>query len=218
LIYTTYSKLQGTRDELKRTHLEVLKYLGLLGFPACVGIFILAPDFITLAYGEQWVDMIPVVRFIMGYTLIGILNSPLLELYKALGRPDIRLKYSIGRGVGTFVAFLIGIRYGVPGMAIAHSVSAFVFGPINFYISMRLLKIKLMDIVTALWVPCGAALCMFLIAPAVQTIVGSGSWIGLFVNGVVMGLVYLIALFAFNPALMGDVKRLGLSLVGFRAS
>ena len=217
LIYTTYSKLQDTRDVLRNTHLDVLKYLSLIGFPVCVGMFILAHDLVLMVYGERWADMIPVVRFVMGYTLIGMLNSPLLELYKALGRPDIRLKYSVVRGVGTLIAFLIGINYGLAGMAIAHSCSALLFGPINFYISMRLLNISVTDILKVLWAPGFAALCMALAATAVQsvTVIGGelNGWTGLMVNSGTMGLVYVLALSIFSPTLLRDAKRFGWAVI-----
>ena len=54
VMFPAYSKIQNDRNKMEEVFLRTMKYISLVSIPFCVGIFILAPDFLRIVYGEKW--------------------------------------------------------------------------------------------------------------------------------------------------------------------
>ena len=64
VLYPAYAKLQDKREDLKRAYLRVSKILLIVVLPIAVGIYLLGGEFLELAYGEKWVDAIPILKIL----------------------------------------------------------------------------------------------------------------------------------------------------------
>ena len=91
----------------------------LAALPFYVGLATTAEPLVNAVLGGKWGEVVPVVRllaFAMPVMTLQVLYSPACD---AVGRPDVGVvNGAIGAGLLT-VAFLIGVRGGVTGLATA---------------------------------------------------------------------------------------------------
>jgi len=94
--FPAYSKAQDDLEKLKRGYLKVLKFTSILVVPLAAGLFILAPDFIRIVYGERWVSMIPAVLVMSFLGLFRAISATMGPIFLAVGKPYIlnRIKLS----------------------------------------------------------------------------------------------------------------------------
>ncbi len=118
VVLPTFSQIK-TEQEREYFFLKVLKYLSYLSFPVFVGFFWVADDFVGVLLGEKWSDSVIVFKalsLIFPLRILAMLNSPLVC---SIGRPDVGLKNNIIGSILATLAFLIGVQYGINGLAYA---------------------------------------------------------------------------------------------------
>lgn len=116
--FPTFSKIEDDKER-GEFFFKILKYMAYISFPIFIGFFWTADDLINLLLGEKWQDTILVFKvFVLVFPLrcLDSLNSPLLN---SIRRVDIGTKnMAIGAGLAT-IAFVVGVRYGIEGLAYA---------------------------------------------------------------------------------------------------
>jgi PST family polysaccharide transporter/lipopolysaccharide exporter len=159
---SSYSKIQNDLDTLRRTYFDVLSIVITFSAPVTVGIIVVAPDFVTLFLGRDWVPAIAVMQIlaIWGYMRsLGATSGPLL---KSIGRPDYNAKASFAKTV--LLAILIYPAtefYGIVGTSVAVVLSAALTS--EPYVAYSVLSELEASVKTLLWrisVPTAASLGM----------------------------------------------------------
>jgi O-antigen/teichoic acid export membrane protein len=152
--FPSFSKIQNDDARLRRGYLKVTKYVGAVAFPLLVGILAVAPEFVPVFYGNNW---LPSVRIIQILSLVGILqalSNPIGSLLLAKGRADLGFKYNVFVVVVVAIASLIGIRFGAEGVAMGLLITGlFVFFPLGFYLRNQLVIISYKDYFNSLKIP-----------------------------------------------------------------
>jgi len=122
--FPAYSRMQHDRAALRRGFLKAMRMVGLVTFPAYLGIAATAGPMIATLLGPKWTAMTPLVQIIalsMPAMTLQILFAPVTN---ALGRPRIA---TITAGFGAIVfplAFFVGVPFGPTGLALAWLVAA----------------------------------------------------------------------------------------------
>ncbi|MGB8980325.1 MAG: polysaccharide biosynthesis C-terminal domain-containing protein, partial [Anaerolineales bacterium] len=131
--------------------------------PICLGLLIAADPIVRAVFGDQWLEVIPVLRVLAIYAWVYSLGYHAGGFYKAIGRPDILLRLSILTLVLIIPALLIGARFGIIGVALGHLVAVLIRRIVSLALATRLIDVSLMDILGQLRSSLLAALVM---APA----------------------------------------------------
>ncbi|MBK7454035.1 MAG: oligosaccharide flippase family protein [Anaerolineales bacterium] len=76
VLFPAFSSLQDQAEVLKRSFLSIVRYVELLVTPLCLGMFIAADPLIRVAFGEQWVDAIPILRVLSLYVWVVSIRIP----------------------------------------------------------------------------------------------------------------------------------------------
>ncbi len=87
--FPAYSKLQDDKAELRRTFTRTLKFMLLLAIPLAGAIFILAPEFVLVFLGEQWVGVIPAMQILAWWGIMRAIIESANPLFWALGKPRV---------------------------------------------------------------------------------------------------------------------------------
>jgi O-antigen/teichoic acid export membrane protein len=107
------------RDELIRHYFSILKYMSFLMFPIFCGFYWIADDIFPLLLGLKWNDSIFLFKILSLVCLIqslSTLNSPIIN---AMRRPDVGVKNMLLGSFTATIAFLIGINWGIKGLAVS---------------------------------------------------------------------------------------------------
>lgn len=144
VMFPAYSRIQDDRKKMKEVFLKIIKYVSLISVPFCVGIIILAPDFLRIVYGEKWLPASGALRILAIAGLLRSLNVCIGPIFLAVGKPKLDLK------LGIYQILTLGIMlyplikfYGLMGASIAILVSYFVLSLFEFKWGMEILKVKL---------------------------------------------------------------------------
>ena len=166
VLFPVYSSLQDDTDSLKRSFLSIVRYVELLVTPICIGMFVVADPIIRVAFGEQWVDSIPLLRVLSLYALVISIGFHIGDIYKAIGRPDILIKISIPVFFIRILALWVGAQYSILGVGIGHLAAALIAVTIRLVVASRILNIKFIEIIKELKAFIGGAVLNAFTMPA----------------------------------------------------
>jgi O-antigen/teichoic acid export membrane protein len=150
VIFPAFSTIQTQPDELRKGFLVSIRLIELITLPICLGLIIAATPIVLVLFGEQWLEVVPLLRVFAIYAWVSSIGYHVGDIYKARGRPDILLKLSIVTLVIIIPALLIGSRFGILGIAISHLVAMIIRRGISLTIATRLVKVSFLDILREL--------------------------------------------------------------------
>jgi O-antigen/teichoic acid export membrane protein len=117
--FAALSRMQAEPERLRRNVLRGVRLVSLLLCPAFLGLAAVAPDMVPLLLGAKWqaaVVPIQLLCLVLPLRAIAGLFQPALF---AIGRPGLNAANTAATLVIMTAAFLIGVRHGVTGVAIA---------------------------------------------------------------------------------------------------
>lgn len=125
----TYAKLQNDPARLSKAFELSLWLILTVATPLALAIFVSAPDFLILLFGEKWLPSAILLRFLIVYSVLRPLLDDTGALFTAIGKPKrittvlvvqavtlivvatpLTLAFdAVGTAVGVGVAFVVGI-------------------------------------------------------------------------------------------------------------
>jgi len=146
VIFPAFSTIQDQPNELRRGFLASVRIVDLMAVPICLGLLIAADPIVRVMFGNQWLDIIPILRVLAVYAWVYSLGFHVGGLYKAIGRPDISLRLSILTLLIIVPSLLIGARFGLIGVAIGHLMAVLIRRIISIGIATRFVNVSMADI------------------------------------------------------------------------
>jgi len=83
----TYAKLQNDPLRLAKAFEMTLWLILTLATPLALALFVAAPDFLRLLYGDRWLPSAPLLRALIGYSILRPLLDDAGALFAAIGQP-----------------------------------------------------------------------------------------------------------------------------------
>lgn len=115
--YAAYSKMQGERETMQWAFLKSIRLIMLVAMPFYFGLAVTAEPLVYTMLGEQWLEirgLVSILAFAMPLLTLQILFAPATN---ALGQPGIAVRTGIAGALLLPLAFLVGINWGVQGLA-----------------------------------------------------------------------------------------------------
>ena len=120
VVFGTYAELKGNYKQLSQAFFRVNALLVRTGFLMAGLLTLIAPEFIHLVIGKQWLPMLAAFRLMLLFTLLDPIRSTLASLFIAVGKPEkviwARLAQLCVLVIGMFI---LGNMWGISGVAIA---------------------------------------------------------------------------------------------------
>jgi O-antigen/teichoic acid export membrane protein len=152
------SRLQHEPERYREYYRKGLGLVVALGMPA-VGFMLAAADEIVLVVlGSQWLMVIPVFRLLGPAAFVGTFNMAAGWVYVSLGQTGRQLRWQLIGAAGMGTAFVIGLQWGVTGMAAACSIATLLLRYPALVFCYRGAPVGMADLFHALWRPTLASL------------------------------------------------------------
>lgn len=148
------------RTALAAAYLTSLRYVLVVCIPLGVGLALLAEPIVLTAFGEQWVDAIPVMQVLTVFAFGVTLGIPAGTAYKSVGRVDILVKLAIPRALLAVGSIVMFVDEGILAVAACQASVAGLFSLINIGFAARLLETGVRRILIAVWPPIVAGAAM----------------------------------------------------------
>ena len=162
VVFPTFSKLQHDTAQLREAFLQSTRFVAFITFPMAFGMVLVAPTFVPVVLGDDWLAMIPIFQILAIYGLVHAITRNFGSLWKAVGRPDLTMKMpAIGVVVIALVIWPATAQWGVVGTALAVVfVSVGIVFPLNVYVSTSMIEAHPLAIYREYAYPCLASLVM----------------------------------------------------------
>jgi O-antigen/teichoic acid export membrane protein len=211
VLYPALSRVQDDAAVMAVYWRRSIRLLGAIAIPAQIGLVIVAPDFVAAALGSDWSDAVPVIQLL---ALVGLLQTlqflnPIV--LQALDRTSLLLGWTCVSYAAAVIAFVVGLQWGITGVAAAFAVSAAITEPTYAFITGRLIGVRLSQLARDLsGIAQASAALAAAVLPTRMLLVeaGSGPWVRLLVEVVVGALVFAAACKWRAPALIQEVRSL----------
>ncbi len=198
-LFPAFSKLQDNLETLRKGYLNTLRYMSLYTVPVGIGIALVTSEFVKTAYGDQWLDAIPVMQVLSIYSIMYALAYNAGDVYKATGRPDILAKISVLELLIAAPLLWFGSNYGILYVAVAHLAANTVLAVVKLTVAARLVRFRFSDVLAALQPAFTASVVMILVVSGLRlALVDAPVILRLFVLAASGGLSYAAALWLFN--------------------
>jgi len=143
VLFPAFSRLQDDPRKVGSAWLRVNRLVGAIALPALVGLIVVAPDFVTVVLGEKWRDAIPVIQILAWAGLLQSLQRLNSSVLAARDRTGTLFRFSILASVANVLAFVVGLQWGIVGVAAAYALSNTVLQPVYTWLTARSVDLTL---------------------------------------------------------------------------
>lgn len=165
-LFPVFSRLQADLGRLARAYIRATAAIILITAPLMFGFFVLRESFVVVALGESWQPVADVLVWLVPVGLLDSLVTLTGTLYLATGRTDVMFKWGVAAGLLVIPAFIIGLQWGITGVAAAYAVvSLLLFYP-ALAIPFRLVGARVSGLLLPLMPSIVAAAIMALVVAA----------------------------------------------------
>ncbi len=122
VFFPAFSRMSDDRERMADVWIRATRLVGAISIPALVGLVIVAPDFVQVVLGPRWSEVTPVIQILAWVGLIQSLQTLNGEVLLALDRSGWLLRFTMLWFVGSVGAFVLGVQWGVLGVATCYAV------------------------------------------------------------------------------------------------
>jgi O-antigen/teichoic acid export membrane protein len=170
VLFPAFSRMQDDPRRIADAWIRVTRLVAALAMPALVGLAIVAPDFVQLVLGRRWAAATPVLQILVWVGLLQSLQTLNSGILIALDRTRLLFRFSLVFFAAHLVAFLIGVQYGIVGIAAAYAISSTLVEPAFSWLTARALGISPLEVPRALVGVAQAAAVMGVLLLAVRSV------------------------------------------------
>jgi O-antigen/teichoic acid export membrane protein len=146
LLLPIFSKIQDNNKAFLTIHLYIINTIAFVTFPIMLGLWCLADFMVPFAFGSKWIPIIPLLLIL---TPVGMLQSIITTvgaIYQAKGRTRLMLYWGIVSGMLAILAFIIGLHWGLIGIAAAYAILTILLAYPNFAIPYHVIDFSVVNI------------------------------------------------------------------------
>ncbi|MCK4796702.1 MAG: oligosaccharide flippase family protein, partial [Spirochaetes bacterium] len=125
VIFPAFSKIQHENAKLREAYVRITNSIAIITFPMMAGLALVSFNFTEAFFGENW-DTKLVAHIIIILAPVGALQSIIStvgNIYQVKGKTDWMFKWSLFSSTVTLLGFIIGLNWGIIGVATSYLVT-----------------------------------------------------------------------------------------------
>jgi PST family polysaccharide transporter len=140
ILFPAFSTLQDDLPKLQYSIQKSARLLSAIIFPIGIGISSVADDIVPLLYGEQWLAMIPALKFLGLSVAIRGSTAISTSIFNSQNKVGLALRYNIVGSIISVVLISIAATQGLDAVSMAVA-AASLYALIMFKIALNLVKL-----------------------------------------------------------------------------
>jgi PST family polysaccharide transporter len=142
VLFPSLALIRDDRARVGDVYLRASGAVALTTIPMCMGLFAVAEPFVVGVFGAQWQETVPLLRIFCVASLVQSITTLAGSLYLSQGRADLQLHLTSLQRLSTIAAVVVGLRWGVWGVAMAFTLATALSGLPTLYFALRLVDIR----------------------------------------------------------------------------
>jgi lipopolysaccharide exporter len=205
--FPAFSRRQNDHAALRSGIVRSSQVVALISFPAMIGLAVLADPAVQVVFGPQWYGLIPVIWLLAPIAAVQSMTVSSTQLLLARGRSDWALRWGVVYCLVLTVLELLGVRWGLVGVAGAYAAGILLLTPFELALAFRTIEMRLREYLRELlphvWITAVMAVCIALAARGVQAVT-EADWAELLVGCLVGVVVYGLLILLVRPPALYD--------------
>jgi O-antigen/teichoic acid export membrane protein len=115
--FAALSRLNENPGHMREGYRQATSAVALLLMPVMVGLVTVAPWFIEVVFSAKWLPATTVLQILAAAGVFQAITSVGGPVLQAAGRTDLQLRWSVLATLQYLTAFVIGLRWGIEGVA-----------------------------------------------------------------------------------------------------
>jgi PST family polysaccharide transporter len=145
-LFPAFTKARDSPGSLQRGFLDSVRYVVIFTTPLCVGLFIAARPLVLVTLGDDWLDVVPVLRVLAVFAWVRSLMSNDGDVYKALGMPGFLARITALRLVILVPVLIVTAQFGLVAVALGHLGTTIIDKALRIYLISRRLQVGVVSV------------------------------------------------------------------------
>src|SRR5919106_821364 len=141
VILPIFSRLQDDRHRVAHLFLEATATVALFVSLPMALVILCAPLGVPLAFGDAWDGAVLPLQLLAAHSAFFLLVALTNPVVQAAGRADWEFRWSLFTTIIAVVTFVIGLQWGITGVAACFLVQGALLNPIRFVMVQRLIPV-----------------------------------------------------------------------------
>lgn len=158
VMFPVFSRQAGRRESLGDSLLRAMEMLAIVTIPLMVLLATASREIIRVVLGSEWLPaatLLSVLAVAGARETVMYVSGPLI---KASGHVRLLVRYELFATTIQVGGIVIGLRYGVLGVALGYTLAGFALTPVLLAIQRRIAGVTARDQLRVVWPPVHAAL------------------------------------------------------------
>lgn len=199
VMFPALSQVQDDLTKMRTAYLKMNRAVAMISFPVVMLLYVLTPEILDLIAGNKWSKAIPLVRILCFAGFMQSITTLASNVRLSLGQAGLHLKLGIFNSIGVAVAIVIGLQWGLNGVALSYTFYNMVFFFVSNSLSLRLIKVSIPNLLHNLALPFLLGIIVSIVASFSKKIpVSSFIWIRLLFPVLFASSAYFVLLIIFK--------------------
>jgi O-antigen/teichoic acid export membrane protein len=143
VLFPALSRIKNEDDRLSAIFLRVSGAIALVVHPLSIWFVVAAGPFVRVVLGPRWEDVVPLLQILCPAGLWECFGGVAAAIFQAKGRTDLYVRVS-GLSYGfAAVAFFVGVRFGLHGVATAYVAASAIIAFPALHVARKLVGLEL---------------------------------------------------------------------------
>jgi len=134
VLFPVLSQIKDDDEKIRRAYKKVIFFIALVTFPLMSGLMGLSDIFVSVVFGDKWSGLSTLLFILAPIGMMQSIVTTVGSLYMAKGTVKTMLRIGTLNAILTVLSFVVGISFGVEGVAIAY----LIINIIMFYPNLKI--------------------------------------------------------------------------------
>jgi PST family polysaccharide transporter len=206
--FPALSRLQDDKPRLRLAYVRAAAAVFLITAPLTLGLFVLREPFVLAVLGERWLKVAELLFWLAPVSMLQSVATTAGSLYASTGRTDLMFKFGLLWGVVVACGTVVGLQWGVEGVAAASFVTALILFWPRLAVPFRLIGLGIPAFLRRLAPTFFTALLMALLIAALSgysAVLVQAQWARLVLLATLGAALYVVVSIFVQRSLLKDI-------------
>lgn len=211
VLFPAFAKIQDDTDKLRVNFYKLLSIVGIINFPALLGLLVVSNNFVPLVFGEKWQFITPILQLLCVVGLLRSIGNPIGSLLMAKARVDISFKFNVFKTCLFIPAIVVGGQMaGALGVTLGFLLVQVVNTVLSYFIMIKpILGSSYRQYILSIWLPFYLSIPTLAVSAALGVLLKGHLSLGLLLGIQIAAgaLAFVVMLALSRNALVVEMKR-----------
>ncbi|MGB1109682.1 MAG: MOP flippase family protein [Gammaproteobacteria bacterium] len=151
VLFPTLSQMKHDLAAFGETYLAAIRFISLVTFPLMLGLFMVADVFVPLVFGEQWLEMIPILKVFCLAGMLQSITTVVGTIFMSTGHVNALFRLSVLQTPVMILGFIVGAYFGLVYVALIYLGLTVVFFFWVHGVAFSFIELRLRQLLVVLW-------------------------------------------------------------------